>query len=150
MSKDHRDKILELVSGIEYKHDTHAPVRTSQEASEIRGVNLSSGAKAIVLRGKKTEKRYLVVIPAHKRLDTKAVQESVGEKVSFVTDVESEFGCVPGSVPPFGSVIGLQTYADVDLEDVLNFNIGLLTESLRISKADYLRLENPISGKYSE
>lgn len=150
MSKEHRDKILDLVKDIEYKHDTHAPVRTSQEASDIRGVSLSSGAKAIVLRGKKTEKRYLVVIPAHKRLDTKAVQEKVGEKVSFVTDVESEFGCVPGSVPPFGSVLRLQTYADEALEDVLNFNIGLLTESLRISKTDYLNIEKPIVGKFSE
>ncbi len=53
-------------------------------------------------------------------------------------------------MPPFGSVLGLQTYADEGLEDVLNFNIGLLTESLQMKKEDYLKLENPILGKFTE
>ena len=35
-------------------------------------------------------------------------------------------------------------------EDVLNFNIGLLTESVSISKKDYLDLEKPIVGSWSK
>jgi len=110
---------------------------------------MSSGAKAIVLRGKKTKQSVLVVIPADRRVDTKKVQELVGEKVSFHPHVEEEFGCEPGSVPPFGSIIGLQTYADDALEDVLNFNIGLRTDSLQMGRGDYLKLEQPIVGTFS-
>lgn len=150
MSKNHRDKIINIVSGLDVTHSVHEPVGKSKEASELRGVPLSSGAKAILINGKKTKKNYLFVIPAHKRLDSKKVQNQIGEKFSFVSDVEKEFDCVPGSVPPFGSVLGLQTYSDVGLEDVLNFNIGLLTESLQMKKEDYLKLENPIMGNFTE
>ena len=45
---------------VPYKLTTHAPVYTSQEAADIRGVHLKSGAKAIVLAspvaGKKEER----------------------------------------------------------------------------------------------
>ncbi|MEZ4103591.1 MAG: YbaK/EbsC family protein [Candidatus Paceibacterota bacterium] len=150
MSKYHRNKILELVSGLDVKHSVHEPVGKSKEVSELRGVPLSSGAKAILVQGKKTYKQYLFVVPAHKRLHSKNVQNQIGEKFSFVSDVEKDFDCVPGSVPPFGRVLGLQTYADEDLEDVLNFNIGLLTESLQMKKEDYLKLENPIIGNFTE
>ncbi|MCA9352603.1 hypothetical protein KC901_00280 [Patescibacteria group bacterium] len=151
MSKEHRDTILNIVkvNNIPYQHDVHEPVRTSQEASDLRGVSMSSGAKAIVLRGKKTKQSILVVIPADRKVNAKKIQDLVGEKVSFNPRVEEEFDCELGSVPPFGSVIGLQTYADSELEDVLNFNIGLRTDSLQISKNDYLALENPIVGDFS-
>ena len=129
MSVIHRDAILEKVknAGIDLKHFVHEPVRTSQEASDTRGVSLSSGAKALVLKGKKSGKSVLVVIPAHKKVNTKVIKILLDEDVSFNPNVEEEFDCIPGSVPPFGSVLGLQTYADISLEDVLNFNIGLLT-----------------------
>lgn len=151
MSIKHRDEILERVksAGVEYNYHIHEPVRTSAEASEVRGVALSSGAKALVLRGKKSGNSVLVVIPAHKKVNVKVVEKLVGEDLSFNPDVEKEFDCIPGSVPPFGSVLGLITYADLELEDVLNFNIGLLTDSLRLSKKDYLELEKPILGSFA-
>jgi Ala-tRNA(Pro) deacylase len=152
MSIQHRNKILELVqnAGVWHKHFEHEPVTTSEHASAIRGVALSSGAKAIVTFGKKSNTRRMFVIPAHKKLNTKKVKELVGEQISFVSDVGAEFDCVPGSVPPLGSVLGIQTYADNNLEETLNFNIGLLTESLQLKKEDYVKLEQPIMGDYSE
>lgn len=152
MSQEHRNKILAELdkAGVEYTHDTHEPVTTSQHASEIRGVALSSGAKALIVRGRKSEKHFMFVIPADRRLDTKFATHVLGEKFSFAANVERDFDCLPGSVPPFGSVLGIQTYADEKLEDVLNFNIGLLTESVRMNKVDYLTIEKPITGKYSE
>ncbi len=56
MSKNHRDKILEMTSGLDVKHSVQEPVGKSKEASELRGVPLSSGAKAILIQGKKTKK----------------------------------------------------------------------------------------------
>ena len=57
---------------------------------------------------------------------------------------------MPGSVPPFGSVMNLKTFADEELEEELNFNVGLLTESVTISKENYLQLEKPVVGKWSK
>ena len=152
MAEEHRNAILEKLddANVEYHHEVHDPVRTSEEASQVRGVPLSSGAKAIVLRGSKTKQHYLAVIPADRRLNSKAIKELIGEKVSFALDVDDSINCVPGSVPPFGSVIGLATYADEALEEVLNFNIGLLTESVRMSKKDYVLIEQPTMGQFSE
>jgi prolyl-tRNA editing enzyme YbaK/EbsC (Cys-tRNA(Pro) deacylase) len=150
MSEIHRNKILDLVKNIEHTHSVHVAVHTSEEASRVRGVPMSSGAKAIVLEGDKSKNTILVVIPAHRKVDFVKLKDKTGEKFHFKPSPFEAIGCVPGSVPPFGSVLGLQTFADADLEDVLNFNIGLLTESLQIKKQDYLNLENPILGNFSK
>ena len=150
MSEIHRDKILELVKDVGHKHFVHEPVRTSEEAAQVRGVNLSSGAKALVLTGKKTGQNILCVIPASKKIDFKILKNVLGEDFTFAENPENLIGCVPGSVPPFGSVLGLKTFADVELEGELNFNVGLLTESVTLSKENYLKLENPVVGKWSK
>ncbi len=150
MSAIHRDKILELVKNVKHTHSLHEPVHTSEQASQVRGVPMSSGAKALVLEGEKSGKTVLVVIPAHKKIDFAKLKLVTGEKFQFAKDPFERIGCVPGSVPPFGSVLGLQTYADEELENILNFNIGLLTESLQIEKFDFINIEKPILGKYSK
>ena len=64
----------------------------------------------------------------------------------FATEAEvlEVTGCVPGAVPPFGSLWGLQTFVDSSLKeqgDSINFNSGLRTASIRMGTADYLRVE---------
>lgn len=132
--------------GFKYTSQHHAPTRTSQEASEIRGVALSAGAKAIVTKGHKTGEHYLFVMPAHLKLDGRKAKKAVGENIGFASDPEAVTGCVPGSVPPFGSVIGLKTYMDPRLaeNEIIHFNAGSLTDSVSMRYEDYVRLEQPI------
>ena len=55
-------------------------------------------------------------------------------------------GCVPGAVPPFGSVFGVSTLVDPSLEkqgEIINFNIGLRSRSVSMKTKDYLSLEKP-------
>ncbi len=132
-------------AGIAYHVEHHEPTRTSEDAARIRGVALHSGAKAIVVTGEKTHTYTLFVMPADLRLDSKKVRALLGESVSFAQDVEAVTGCVPGSVPPFGSIIGLKTYVDQRLADNLeiNFNAGSLTDSIRMRYDEYLRIEQP-------
>lgn len=146
MSQLHRDKILALLTehSADFEHSVHEAVTTSEHASAIRGVPLSSGAKAIVLENTKDASEHvLVVIPADKRIDFKKLKEITGKKFEFAKDPTAVVDCVPGSVPPFGSVLGLKTYTDEGIADKLNFNIGLLTESVGLAKSEYLRIENP-------
>lgn len=153
MSSLHKDKIIEKVTnaGCVFKHSVHEAVTTSEHASHVRGVPLSSGAKALVLYPKANkEELILVVIPAHKKIDFKKLKQHTGKDYTFAVDVGAQIDCVPGSVPPFGSVLGLPTYADSTLVDELNFNIGLLTESMTLSREDYFKIENPIVGEFSK
>lgn len=132
-------------AGIGYTAEHHEPTRTSEDAARIRGVALHSGAKALVLCGSKTKVCWLFVMPADLKLDSKKVRALVGENVSFAADPQAVTGCVPGSVPPFGSVVGLKTYCDKRLAEnqEINFNAGSLTDSIRMKYLDYLNLEKP-------
>ena len=142
------EKILQLLdsSGVVYKTEHHEPTRASEDAARIRGVDLHTGAKALVIRGNKSRKHFLCVIPADLKLDGKKMKTLLGEAISFASDPVTVTGCVPGSVPPLGSVIGLQTYCDKRLaeNEFINFNAGSLTDSVRMTYADYLRIEKPI------
>ena len=60
-------------------------------------------------------------------------------------------GLRPGSVPPFGSVIGLKTYVDKSLleNEEISFNAGSLTDSIKMRLKDYLSVENPTVEDFS-
>ncbi|MEI6510712.1 MAG: YbaK/EbsC family protein [Candidatus Uhrbacteria bacterium] len=141
------EKIIELLNTNEAKYTTehHEPTVTSEDASRVRGVSMHAGAKALVIHGKKTGTHWLFVIPADLRFDAKKAKAIVGEAVSFAQDPETVTGCVRGSVPPLGSVIGLKTYCDARLaeNETIHFNAGSLTDSVSMPYADYLRIENP-------
>ena len=115
----------------------HKPVKTSAEvlllyyyhfkAAEIRNSPLESGAKAILVRGKKGT--WLLVMSAIKQIDWKLVKRILG-RVEFVPleEVPMITGCLSGAVPPFGSILGenpIPTYMDVSLQeqgDMIYFN----------------------------
>ena len=141
------ERLVEKLSagGVAFHVTKHEPMGKSEEVARMRGVALETGAKAIVLTGSKTKQHYLFVIPANLRMDSKKVKQHVGENTSFASDVEAITGCVPGAVPPFGSVVGLKTYLDPKLghSEEINFNAGSLTDSIRMRYEDYVRVEQP-------
>lgn len=130
---------------VTYHAQHHVPTVTSEEAARVRGVSMHAGAKALVLRGKKSDRHWLFVLPADLRFDAAKAKAIVGEAVTFAQDPETVTGCVRGSVPPLGSIIGLKTYCDRRLaenEDI-HFNAGSLTDSVTMKYADYVRIEKP-------
>lgn len=144
------EKIKSLLdsNNVNYKLAIHEPVRTSEEAAAIRGVDISTGAKAMIV---KTSDGvfYLFVLPADKRLDWKKVKQILQVRdVTLATteEVLNLTGVEVGGVPPFGNVMGLKTYFDEDLQtkEVLNFNAGLRTHSVSMSPKDLVELVQPI------
>ena len=105
----------------------HEPVCTSIEAAAVRGTSLASGAKALVC---KADERFLMfVLPADRRLDSKALRKAKGWKsLRFATadEVLELTGLTPGSIPPFGQLFELPTLCDRRLADepTINFNAG--------------------------
>jgi Ala-tRNA(Pro) deacylase len=131
----------------------HAPVFTSEEAAAVRGTSLASGAKALVCKA--DERFVLIVLPADRRLASKAVRQSAGIKsLRFATreEVETLTSLAPGSIPPFGSLFGLPTWCDELLAEQpqINFNAGDHAISITLAYADFVRVEQPRLGKYAE
>jgi len=129
----------------------HDPVLTSEQAAHVRGTPLEDGAKALVCHA--DERLVLIVVPANLRLDTRAFKAAYGIKnlrMASADEVEA-LGAIPGGVPPFGSAMGLQTYADEGLaaRDRLSFNAGSRTTSVVVGAADYLRIEQPVMGRFA-
>ena len=131
----------------------HEPVYTSQEAAEIRGVALSSGAKALICKG---EDRFVMfVIPADRKLASRKIRRMYGwRKLRFANrdEVLTLTELTPGSIPPFGSLFGLSTFCDEKLSEntTINFNAGDHTISVSMRYVDYLDAEQPEVGSFAE
>ncbi len=138
--------------GVDFTVLRHQPVFTSEEASAVRGVALSTGAKALICR---VDGRFvMLVIPADRKLDSKQVRQALGiHGLRFASrDELSELtGLPPGAVPPFGSLFGLPTYCDTRLgkNDRINFNAGDNSISVSLRYEDYLKVENPGLGSFA-
>mmetsp|Transcript_1132 Transcript_1132/g.2735 ORF Transcript_1132/g.2735 Transcript_1132/m.2735 type:complete len:167 (+) Transcript_1132:3-503(+) len=147
-------KCLEKVEGLPVRHFEHVPVRTSEEASILRGVTMASGAKAMLV----TDGALFVlcVMSAALKLDWKPLKKLLSSnRIKFASEeqVRQVTGCLPGAVPPFGSVFGVQTYMDESLVtqgDTINFNVGLRTHSLQMSVHDYIAVEQPVRAQFTK
>jgi prolyl-tRNA editing enzyme YbaK/EbsC (Cys-tRNA(Pro) deacylase) len=91
------EKIKAFLEQNKVKFDltTHEPVRTSEEAAKVRGVDLASGAKAMILKdtGKKLAMEgvpfYLAVLSASNRFSSKAFKKMINCKsLRFATPQE--------------------------------------------------------------
>jgi Ala-tRNA(Pro) deacylase len=149
------DRVSSLLSGKAIAFDVlrHAPVFTSEEAAAVRGTPLGSGAKALVCKA--DEQFVMIVVPADRKLASKAVRKAAGIKsLRFASkeEVEQLTGLAPGSIPPFGSLFGLATWCDDRLSEHsrINFNAGDHSISISMTYADYLAAEQPKFGQFAE
>jgi len=153
--KDEAVRILQLFrdNNVSYQLYEHPPVYTSEEAAKVRGVELKTGCKSMVLK-KKDGGFILVNVAADRKIDFKVLERQLGTKLSFASkeEVLKATNCESGSVPPFGKLFGLPTFIDPSVleNEYVNFNIGLLTRSVRISREDLVRLMEPAVLKFAK
>ena len=138
--------------GVSFEVLRHEPVFTSQEAAAVRGVALSSGAKALIC---KVDAAFVMfVIPANLKLDSKQVRQALrirALRFAKPEELQQLTGLTPGAVPPFGSLFGLPTYCDTCLaeNERINFNAGDNSISVSLHYEDYLKVENPTVGAFA-
>ena len=140
--------------GVWYETFEHAPVRTSEEAAQVRtGYTIQQGAKAIIVRVKKlggTKEFTLLVLPGDKRFDTEKVKQLLGAKdIRFATEEEVQQltgGVEPGGVPPIGNIFDLQVVVDPALlqQEKIVFNAGDRRFSIAMRSSDYVKVVSPI------
>lgn len=131
----------------------HEPVRTSEQAAQIRhGYTLHQGAKAILLRVKinETEKFFvMLVLPGDMQFDKARVKKFFHARdIRFATEAEVTAltgGIQPGGVPPFGNLFQLRVIADpaVFENEKIIFNAGDRRFSVAMRAEDYKRIVNP-------
>ncbi len=134
----------------------HAPVRTSEEAAKLRtGYTLHQGAKTIIARVRESGKgkRFVMfLVPGDKRFDADKIKSEFGlSDLRFA--IESEVAeitgnVLPGGVPPFGNLFGLEVYTDrgvLENEKII-FNAGDRSFSVAMKSEDFVKLVNPKIG----
>lgn len=140
-------------NGARFRTLEHEPVRTSEEAAQVRGTPLEQGAKALVFRADGDV--VLLVLPADRRVDSKAFKRTFGIKnlqMISADELCERTGLEQGAVPPFGRLLGFRTYVDERLLDLpqISFNAGSRTFSVILDVADYRRLTDPIVARFAE
>jgi Ala-tRNA(Pro) deacylase len=152
------ERILAVLAenGAWHEHFAHAPVRTSEEAAQLRpGYRLRQGTKALIVRV-----RYrggargfvMLVVPGDAKFDSAKVKEALNAKdIRFATPEEVREltdGVEPGGVPPFGNLFGLPVVTDPGIydNDVIIFNASR-THSIAMRSADYRRLVRPVVAR---
>ena len=140
--------------GCWYETFQHEAVRTSEEAAATRpGYSLRQGAKAIILRVKRSKKDkffVMLVYPADRRFDAKRVKAHFQARdIRFANAAEVDEltgGVQPGGLPPFGNLFGLPLYAAPELfeRERIVFNAGDRRFSLALRSADFRRLARPL------
>ncbi|MBP9758971.1 aspartate--tRNA(Asn) ligase [Candidatus Dojkabacteria bacterium] len=144
-----RNEIIRVLkaNNMEYDFLKHEPTPTSQDSAKVRGTKMSEGIKAIILRGKNSKKNYQFNVSANMKLDLKKVKEIVGEACEFEDPeiIKKRYGIVIGGVPPFGNLMGIETYFDKEIakEKRSAFNCGMQEESIVMKSADLTTLVNP-------
>jgi prolyl-tRNA editing enzyme YbaK/EbsC (Cys-tRNA(Pro) deacylase) len=148
-------KIKELLDQNSFWYETfeHEPVRTSEQAAALRtGYELHQGAKAIILRIRETgvgKKFLMLVIPGDRKFDQKKLKSQFPiSDIRFATEEEVgqvTGGVLPGGVPPFGNLFGLEVIADRSLllNEKIIFNAGDRSFSVAMMSVDYVSLVQP-------
>jgi Ala-tRNA(Pro) deacylase len=131
---------------ISYEYKEHEEVRTSEEAAKARGEDIKIGAKAMIL---KCDDRFIMfVLSSAKKIDSKKIKRLLNvDSLRFATpeEVLRLTGCIPGAVPPFANLFGLDLIVDKSIleNDHMAFNAGERTKSFKILRHNYFELLNP-------
>ena len=125
----------------------HPLVRTAREAARARGLPLSAGIKALVVKA--DGEFVLLALPADRTLSSRFLRHHLGARRTRFADageLARLTGLEPGSIPPFGApVLDLELHADRTLarDRRVAFTPGRADRSILLAAADWLRVARP-------
>ena len=144
-------KCLLEENGVEHRVLTHERVYTSEEAARIRGVPLSSGVKAMIVKSK--DGYAMILVPGDRRIDFEKLKHAIGKaKLASPEEVFRITGCEVVSVHPFGNLFGLRVLMDRHVLDseTVNFNAGMHEVSINMNPRDMANIIKPEIGDYAK
>ncbi|TWT45507.1 YbaK / prolyl-tRNA synthetases associated domain protein [Phycisphaerae bacterium RAS1] len=133
--------------GIRFDKHTHPAAFTAQRLAQVEHVSGYVVAKPVVVKG--AAGYAMCVLPAARRLDLQEVTKVLHDPtVRLATEQEMTQlfpECELGAEPPVGSLFGMKTIADRQLEEdeYLEMQAGTHYESVRFRRDDWERLCQP-------
>lgn len=131
----------------------HKTVFTAYDLAQTTKTKLAEIAKTLFIKADKDY--YLVVLPAHRRLNIPKLKKLLkAKKISIAreNEMKTKLGIKPGAITPFGSLYKISIVMDKSLGKVQKalFGAGSFTESLRLKLRDYIKFEKPITADVGE
>lgn len=132
--------------GIKYDKREHPAVFTCEQADRYYDESMGGKSKNLLLRNRKGDVHYLVVLQSDKKLDLKKLETLFGEsKLSFASEerLMKHLGLTPGSVSPFGLINDAEKAVKVVIDNdlwtypKLHFHPNTNTASLVIATEDF-------------
>ncbi|PIS42831.1 MAG: hypothetical protein COT24_01485 [Candidatus Kerfeldbacteria bacterium CG08_land_8_20_14_0_20_40_16] len=138
---DHLDK-----NKIKYEILKHKTVYTAYDLANTLKKKLSEIAKTLVVKA--DQSYYLIVVPAHYRLDLGKLKKILqAKKIEIAKEnvMAKIFKVKPGAITPFGTIHKVGVVIDQALAKTQKviMGAGSFTESLHLKIKDFLKLENP-------
>jgi Ala-tRNA(Pro) deacylase len=139
---------------VSYSHKTHSVAFTSQEVAEVEHVPGAEFAKTVVLQA--DQRMILAVLPGDHVINLDVLKREIAcGKLSLTSEkefIEKFPACQPGAMPPLGKLFGLPLYCDSALakQAEIEFNAGTHVDTIRMTYASFVKLENPIVVGFSE
>ena len=128
----------------------HEAAYSAQRMAEIVHVPGDTVAKTVLLKAGHGFHYYLAIVPATTRVDLENVRSVMGAvDVELATEAEIVArcrDCEVGTLPPFGSQLGMDTIVDETLSwaDEIVFEGNSHQEAIRMRYRDYYDIEHPL------
>lgn len=138
---------------IKYEILKHKTVYTAYDLANTLKKKLSEIAKTLVIKADKNY--YLVVIPAHYRLDLGKLKKMLkSKKIEIAKEnvMEKIFKVKAEAITPFGTIHKAGVVVDRALlktREVI-LGAGSFTESLGLKIKDFLKIEKPLQGNFGQ
>jgi prolyl-tRNA editing enzyme YbaK/EbsC (Cys-tRNA(Pro) deacylase) len=120
--------------------------RTSQEAADTIGCEVSQIAKSLIYRGKESDTPILVITSGDNKVNERKLKAVVGEKVEKPDGdfVYEETGFSSEVIPPVGHIKDIATYIDEDLmeQKVIWTAAGMPNSLFCLTPQDLLEITN--------
>jgi len=134
---------------IKYEILKHKKVFTAYDMAQTMKRKLQEIAKTLLVKADK--KYYLVVIPAHYKLDFGKLKKLMKAKkvdIAKEKDMQTKFKVKLGAITPFGTIHKVEVFVDKSLAKLQHaiFQAGSFTESLKMKVKDFLKTENAKTG----
>ncbi|MBU0743448.1 YbaK/EbsC family protein [bacterium] len=149
------EKLLEYLDehGIRYERINHPQAYSAQETADRARIPGREFAKTVMI--KLDGRMAMAVLPAPEKVNFTLLQQAArAETISLATepDFHEMFpDCDLGAMPPFGNVYDLDVYVSGSMSDAqrIAFPAGTHTELLRMSYADFERLVQPRTARFT-
>ncbi|MFA6391761.1 MAG: YbaK/EbsC family protein [Patescibacteria group bacterium] len=138
---------------INYEIVEHKKVYTAFDLANTLKLKLSEIAKTLLV---KTDKEYyLVVLPAHYRLDLAKLKKILNaKKISIAKEnvMQKIFKVKPGAITPFGFIHKTKVVMDKSLNKSIRVLLGSgsFKESIAMKVKDYIKIVDPIQGVFAK